>query len=295
MDLRSLRFFLAVAREKSFMGAAEALHHTQPNITRTIKALEEELGSALFIRSARGVTLTAKGESLLKRASEIMDLLDQTHRELTRCVDDGVTGDVHLAAGETIHMDKVAAVMNRVREASPGIHFHVYSANGEEVARRVDLGLADLGLVFEPFNVTPYAHRRLPWDEKWGVLVPTAHPLSARDGVRPEDLQGERLIVSSQMWTNRMFDGWYGSGMDQLDVVATYNLVSTARQMMEAGMGVVLTFEGVVRNPDNLSFVPLDPPLHASPYLIHKRGAPLSPPVRVFIEAITMMYEPSSL
>lgn len=292
MDLRALRFFLAVAREKSFVRAADVLHHTQPNITRTIKALEDELGGQLFIRSAKGVKLTPKGEALLKRATQITDLVAQTQRELTRQTDEsGITGDVYLAAGETIHMQKIASVMAKVQVEHPGIHFHIHSANGEETARRVDLGLADLGLVFEPLNLTPYAHRRLPWEETWGVLVPNDHPFANKDGITPEDLNNERLIVSSQMWQNRVFEGWYGIGVDTLDVVASYNLVSSARQIMEAGLGIVLTFDGVVRTPDNLRFVPLKPALHAAPYLIRERGTTLSPPVAVFLEALNQLFE----
>lgn len=294
MDLRALRFFLAVAREKSFVRAAEVLHHTQPNITRTIKALEEELGGNLFIRSTKGVQLTPKGEALLKRATEITDLVEQTRRELSRTEDAiGITGDVYLAAGETIHMDKIASVMARVQTAHPGIHFHIHSANGEETARRIDLGLADLGLVFEPFNLTPYAHRRLPWEEEWGVLVPTNHPFTTKSGITADDLRHERLIVSSQMWNNRVFEGWFGIGVDTLEVVASYNLIYSARQMMEAGLGIVLTFNGVVRTPENLRFIPLKPALHAAPYLIRKRGASVSLPVSVFLEALNELFEQS--
>lgn len=292
MDLRELRFFLAVAREKSFVRAAEVLHHTQPNITRTIKALEDELGSPLFNRSAKGVQLTPKGKALLRRATEITDLVEQTQRELTRSAEAiGITGDVYLAAGETIHMEKIASVISKVQNKHPGIHFHIHSANGEEIARRIDLGLADLGLVFEPFNLTPYAHRRLPWEETWGILVPNEHPLAIKDGITPADLRHERLIVSSQMWHNRVFEDWYGIGVDTLDVVASYNLVSTARQIMEAGLGIVLTFDGVVRTPNNLRFVPLKPALHAMPYLIRKRSVTLSPPVGVFLDALNHLFK----
>ncbi len=292
MDLRSLRFFLAVAREKSFMRAAEVLHHTQPNITRTIKALEEELGGALFIRSPRGVALTPKGEILLRRASEITDMFDQTQRELSRPDKEGcVTGDVHLAAGETVHMDKIAAVMARVRNECPGIRFHVHSANGEEVARRIDLGLCDLGLVFEPFNVTAYAHRRLPWNEKWGVLVCPDHPLAGKEGIAPADLRHQHLIVSDQMWKNRMFEGWYGDGVDQLDIAASYNLVTSGRQMMRAGVGVLLAFDGLAGSDESLRFIPLSPILQAAPYLIRKRGVPVAQPVRVFLDALSSLFE----
>ena len=293
LEMREIRFFLAAAREKSFVRAAAVLYQTQPNLTRTIRALEEKLGGPLFIRSSKGVKLTPRGELLLRRATQISDLVEQTMREvsLPDSADETVVGDVHLAAGETVHMPKVIKVMKAVREHHPGIRFHVWSANGEEVARRVDLGLADIGLVFEPFDVTPYEHRRLPWDESWGLLIPRTHPLARRQGITQADLKALPLIVSNQMWAKNLFHGWYGRDIDELSVAASYNLIGTAKQMTAAGVGASLTFEGLVRHDPEIVFVPLQPPLRCSAYLIRRRGAAVTAPVRVFLDALAAMFE----
>ncbi len=291
MDMREIRFFLAIAREKSFVRAAQVLNHTQPNLTRTIKALEEKLGGALFLRSTKGVTLTAKGEAFLRRAVEIAELVDITQQEVCLLEDDcDMCGDIRIAAGETIHMNKLVRYMQKTRCKYPGIHFHVHSANGEDVARRVDLGLADLGLVFEPFDVTPYIHRRLPWDEHWGIAVRADHELAQKQHIVAADLQNLPLIVSAQMWEKNAFDDWYGKDIDKLNIVATYNLIGTAKQMIEEDLGIVLTFAGLLRDSPHLKFIPLFPKLDASPYLIRKSNCRTAAHVQVFLDELQEMF-----
>ena len=80
MELRVLRYFLAVAREESISGAAEYLHLTQPTLSRQLMDLEEELGKKLFTRGNRKVTLTEDGILFRKRASEIVELVEKTER-----------------------------------------------------------------------------------------------------------------------------------------------------------------------------------------------------------------------
>ena len=87
MDLRVLRYFMAVAREESISGAAEYLHLSQPTLSRQLMDLEEEIGKSLFIRGSRRITLTEQGALLRKRASEILDLVEKTTNELTAAED----------------------------------------------------------------------------------------------------------------------------------------------------------------------------------------------------------------
>ena len=81
MELRVLRYFLAVAREESISAAAESLHLTQPTLSRQLMDLEAELGKTLFLRGNRKVTLTQEGAFLRKRANEILDLVEKTQAE----------------------------------------------------------------------------------------------------------------------------------------------------------------------------------------------------------------------
>ena len=91
MELRVLKYFLMVAREGSITAAANALHITQPTLSRQIRELEEEVGSPLFVRGSHSISLTEEGVLLRKRASEILELVEKTQREMARTFSSGWT------------------------------------------------------------------------------------------------------------------------------------------------------------------------------------------------------------
>ena len=99
MEIRVLRYFLAVAREESITKAAELLHLTQPTLSRQIGQMEEELGVKLFDRGARKIALTNEGLLLRRRAEEILELVDKTEKELTE-QDERIEGTVSLGCGD---------------------------------------------------------------------------------------------------------------------------------------------------------------------------------------------------
>ncbi|WP_300746670.1 LysR family transcriptional regulator, partial [uncultured Bilophila sp.] len=98
MELRVLRYFLAVAREETISGAAEALHVTQPTLSRQMMELEEEVGKTLFLRGKRKITLTEEGMFLRKRAQEIVSLVEKTEAEFN-AAESPVSGDVYIGGG----------------------------------------------------------------------------------------------------------------------------------------------------------------------------------------------------
>lgn len=118
MDLRVLRYFLAVAREESISGAAEYLHLSQPTLSRQLMDLEKELGKTLFIRGSRRITLTEQGTLLHKRASEILDLVEKTTGELT-AADDVIAGDIYIGGGESNAVRLLASAAQQFRAANP--------------------------------------------------------------------------------------------------------------------------------------------------------------------------------
>lgn len=94
MDIRVLRYFLAIAREESISGAAQVLHMTQPPLSRAMSDLEEEIGKQLFIRGNRKVTLTEDGLLLRKRATEIIELVEKTENELSSTGQEHISGNI---------------------------------------------------------------------------------------------------------------------------------------------------------------------------------------------------------
>ena len=115
MELRTLRYFLAVAREESITRAAERLHLTQPNLSRQLRELEEELGTSLLIRG-RGITLTEEGQIFRKRAEEMMELLEKAQAEVTTCKEN-VSGDIYIGCAETEAMRMIVQIMKEMAQA----------------------------------------------------------------------------------------------------------------------------------------------------------------------------------
>lgn len=152
MELRVLRYFLAVAREESITAAADSLHVTQPTLSKQLKELEDELGKQLFIRGNRKITLTEEGLFLRKRAQEIVDLTDKTENDFLK-PDEFVSGDVYIGGGETDAMRLIARTAKGLREDYPHIHYYLYSGNADDVSERLDKGLLDFGILIEPADI----------------------------------------------------------------------------------------------------------------------------------------------
>ena len=126
MELRVLQYFLAVTREQSISGAAEALHLSQPTLSRQLKDMEDELGKQLMIRGNRKITLTEEGMILRKRAEEIIELVQKTEHEIT-ISDDVIAGDVYIGSGETDAVRLLAKAGKRLQLEYPDIHYHISS------------------------------------------------------------------------------------------------------------------------------------------------------------------------
>ena len=142
MDIRILTYFLAVAREKNISRAAKSLHITQPTLSKQLKDLEEELGQKLFTRGSHNMTLTAEGMILRKRAEEIISMVDKTEAEFNS-MENVIGGDIYIGGGETEAIRLVAEIAQDIRKDYPGIHYHLYSGNSEDVTERLDKGLLD--------------------------------------------------------------------------------------------------------------------------------------------------------
>lgn len=134
MEVRVLRYFLAIAREENISGAAESLHLTQPTLSRQLMDLEAELGKKLLIRGSRKVTLTEEGVLLRKRAEEILDLVEKTRSELRETDEADITGDIYIGGGETDAMRLIARTAKELQADYPRIRYHLYSGNGEDVS-----------------------------------------------------------------------------------------------------------------------------------------------------------------
>ena len=286
MEFRVLRYFLAVAREQSISAAAQALHLTQPTLSRQLRELEEELSKQLMVRGSRRIELTEDGMLLRKRAEEIMELVSRTQAELSS-PDEAVTGDVYIGTGETDGVRRLARAARRLRESCPGIRFHIVSGDASDVCERLDKGLLDFGVLLGDIDETKYNHIQLPMRDVWGVLMPRSSPLAELESVRPRDLWDKPLILSRQVDNKSGLYRWLGREPDQLNTVATYNLIYNASLMVDEGMGYAFTLDKLVNTTGSqLCFRPLEPRLELGMYLVWKKYRVFSRAAELFLETL---------
>ncbi|MCH5276109.1 MAG: LysR family transcriptional regulator [Lachnospiraceae bacterium] len=289
MDIRILRYFLAVAREESISGAAEFLHLTQPTLSRQLMDLEEELGVKLLNRGKknRRVTLTEEGMLLRRRAEEIVALTDKTLSEFDTS-HDVVSGDIYIGGGETNAMRLIARIGKKLQSQYPLIRYHLFSGNADDVAERLDKGLLDFGLFIEPANMERYNYLRLPDTDTWGLLMRKDSPLAGKESIQAVDLENIPLIVSRQSLVHNEFSGWSGSNFNKLNIVATYNLIYNASLMVDEGFGYALCLDRLVFAADNNNFCfrPLEPRLEARSNIVWKKYQVFSKAAEKFLEAL---------
>lgn len=273
MDIRVLRYFLAIAREESISGAAQELHMTQPPLSRAMADLEEEIGKQLFIRGNRKITLTEDGLLLRKRAAEIIELVEKTENELSSTGQEHISGDIHIGGGETDAMRMIARVATELQRNYPDIKYHLHSGNADDVAERLDKGLLDFGIMIEPADIRKYDYMPLPAKDTWGVLMRKDCPLASLDVITPDDLQGIPLLTSRQSSVSNVLSGWMKRDSQQLHIVGTYNLIYNASLMVEEGLGSALTLDKLINTTgnSNLTFRPLSPALKVGLNMVWKK------------------------
>ena len=287
MDLKSLRYFLAIVDEGSISAAAESLNLSQPNISRQMTLLEKELGAKLFERGSRRIVLTEEGMLLRRRAVEILQLADTAVTEIGSA-GKGVIGTVRIGCGETDAMRVVARAIRRFSEMHPMVRFELHSGNAEDVSDLLERGLVDFGALIEPTDKTRYDYLSFPTEIRWGALVRRDDPLARFCGVMPSDIAGRKVIVSRQNMTANGISGWMGPDFPEPEVVATYNLLFNASLLVSEGVGIALCLEGIVNTSgdSDLVFVPFEPELRVGMSLVWKKNSVQGRAQRLFLDGL---------
>ena len=286
MEIRTLQYFLIIAREESISGAAEYLHVTQPTLSRQMKELEEELGKQLFIRGKRRITLTDEGMILRKRAEEILGLVERAEAEV-KANEELLTGDIYLGCGESEGMRPIAKTIATMLEKYPHVKFHLHSGKAEEVMEKIDAGVLDFGIVIEPVDLNKYDYLRLPYSNVWGILMKRDSTLASLDKITPDDLRGKPLLCSNQGMVKNELAGWIGGNQRKLNIVGTYNLLFNASLIVEEGNLYALCLDKIFNsNNSSLCFRPLEPKLEANMLIIWKKYQLFTKSAETFLNMI---------
>ena len=284
LEIRVLRYFLAVAQEGSVTRAARALHLTQPTLSRQIRELEEELGQTLFSRGGRELSLTREGLLLRQRAEEIVGLAEITEKEFRSLGEKTVSGDLSLGCGESKALSFVTDALKVLQDEHPLIIPHFFSGNGEIVMDRLDKGLLDFAVLMGAENTERYYSLPLPNHDTWGLLMDKDDPMAQKKAITAEDLLDISLILSSQSLSRDELSGWLGFPMSRLHIAATYTLLFNGSLMVRSGLGYALCFDHIAPSGKDspFAFRPLTSPLS----LVWKKHQILSAPAEAFLAKI---------
>ena len=142
MEIRTLRYFLTIAREENMTRAADILHVSQPTLSKQMKTLEEELGKKLFIRHSFSIQLTDEGMLLRSRAEDLVSMADRIEQEFVS-LDDITGGDLYLGLAESYQIRLLARQIKQMKQLYPNLHYHITSGDTEQVIDKLDKGLLD--------------------------------------------------------------------------------------------------------------------------------------------------------
>lgn len=290
MDIRLLRYFLAIAEEGSITKAAKKLNMAQPPLSTQIMNLEDELGVILFIRGKKEIQLTEAGTFLKSRAEEMVSAFDSLERQM-KDYKNGTVGKITIGTIEAVAAHYLPRIFRDFNEKYPDIRFEIWSGGTNDVLNRLDRGIIDLAFIRPPFEETRY-HSLLLMDDSWGVLIPKGHPLERDDGkpVTPQVLQGERLIVPSTPGRLEEIREWFAAAGIEPDITYSYNTLAAAEGLVRENLGIALVLVG--NSTDNLVLKKMHPKLSSSVHVLWAKNHYLSDSASRLIEHIRGISHP---
>lgn len=285
-EIRNLRYFLAVAREENMTRAAETLHVTQPTLSKTMKALEDELGKKLFVRHSFSISLTEEGELLRNRAEDLVTMADKIEKEFLS-LDELTGGELYFGLAESYQIRHLAKEIRLLKERYPGLRYHITSGDTEQVTEKLDKGLLDFAVICDVPDGRKYEYIAFPEGDIWGLILPADAALAKKESIRIENLLGLPLFASEQGWEGDI-RGWAGEHFAQLRLEGSFRLAYNASMFVREGLGYQLTFRNLVdvSEVSGLVFRPLEPKLEVKLYLIWNRYQAFTPIAERFLAQI---------
>ncbi len=291
MEIRTLRYFLAVAREENMTRAAELLHVTQPTLSKQLKSLEDELGKKLFTRHSFSIRLTDEGILLRNRAEDLISMADKIEQEFIS-LDDITGGDLYLGLAESYQIKYLARVIKEFKTRYPNLHYHITSGDTEQIADKLDKGLLDFLVLAEYPDSRKYEYIEFPESDKWGLVMPKDDPLAKKKMIRAKDLIGLPLFCSEQAWNNEIKE-WAGASFPKMKLEGSFRLSYNGSIFAKEGLGYLLSFNHLIDTSEDsgLAFRALTPQAETKLYIAWNRYQTFTPIAERFLEQLRTSFE----
>lgn len=260
MNLRDLRYLIAVADLRSFVQASEHCHISQPTLSTQIKKLEDRLGVQIFERNNKRVLATEVGERIIATARRILEEVEHI-RELAETARDPMSGNLRVGAFPTLSTYIFPALVPLIRDALPRIRLILVEEKTEELIHQLKNGQIDMALLAMPIS-DDFLQTHALFDDEFLLAVAADHPLAKAGKIRQQDLSGQQLLLLDEGHCLRgqaLRVCQINGAEEQQDVRATG--LETLRQMVRAGTGITFMPRIAVREPDTgIRYIPFQAP-----------------------------------
>jgi LysR family transcriptional regulator, hydrogen peroxide-inducible genes activator len=248
MNLKDLKYLVALADTGHFGKAAERTFVSQPTLSAQLKKLEEYLGVKLVERQPKNVQLTEVGKQIVVRARRMLDEGDEIVA-LARSNTDPFAGKLKVALIPTIGPYLLPRVMQKIRKGLPHLGLMLYEYQTEALLKRLRDGEIDLGIMALPAIADGIESRAL-YEENFTVALPNNHPLAAKTSIKVQDLKGHTLLLleDGHCLRDQALEVCSRVDVKEAEDFRATSL-ETLRQMVVAGLGVTLLPEMAVESP----------------------------------------------
>lgn len=285
MELQQIRYFVAVCETLNFTKAAAQCQVSQPALTKAIKKLEEQLGSALFVREDRRVIVSEFGKILQPNFAEMLRQAQAVMRLSTnfRLLD---KTPLTIGVMATIGPSALAPFLVDFRVQHPGVELSIVERPLAELIRALKEGEVEVGLLHDPYRIDETLRIDPVYQEKYVVVMPPGHALATRDVVKLKDLSKQSYVdrVSCEMREMVMAQ----AALEGVELYARYRSEHEdwVQGMVLAGMGFAFMPEYAVTAKDLVVRPLVDPAVSRTVGLASKRGRKWSPAARAFSESL---------
>ena len=237
MDIPNLSAFIAVADTGSFSEASELLYLTQPAVSKRVSSLEAELDVQLFDRIGRKVTLTEAGSSLLARARNILQQVEDSKRAIQN-LSGHVAGKLSIGTSHHIGLHRLPPVLRAFTHAYPEVELDLHFMDSEEACHAIEHGDLEVGIVTLPLEPAKVLQTYEVWPDPLDIIVNRSHPLALLKKVTAKQLADHSAILPTRgTYTRQIFEHTMRKHKLELKVGLSTNYLETIKMMVSVGLG----------------------------------------------------------
>ena len=283
MELRHLRYFVALAETLSFTRAAQRVHVTQSTLSHQMRQLEDEIGQALFDRIGKKVVTTEAGELFLGFATRALKEVDLGVAMLKPGAT-GLTGQVRIGATHTFNIGLIPECVALFLGRHPTVQVRVEELAAEEICARLQAGELDIGIAYRPQGATELWFEPL-YNEEMVLAVSDTHPLAGRKRIRMVEQHQQRLVLMPAYFSTRVLldECFKASGAEPVVVAEMSTIAPMLGLVLRAQIGAIVAINAVPVGLRGLQMIPLESPTPIrTPGILWRHEGEKAAPVQSF-------------